>query len=259
MLINSPTLWRHALRLKAGQGHKYDHGLAVIYAAPELTGATRLAAEACARVGVGLVTVLAPKATAAIYQASLPPHIMVRSDLAYQDPRVGARLYGSGGLAVAPDFSGQVPSVLDADALAGLPARLPARLGDSFILTPHEGEFARAFPGIDGAATRNYRALAAARLSGAVVVLKGAQTILAAADGRMVINRHASADLATAGSGDVLAGMITGLLARGLEPLLAAAAAVWMHGEAARRFGPGLVASDLPALLPAVLRDLAGA
>jgi NAD(P)H-hydrate repair Nnr-like enzyme with NAD(P)H-hydrate dehydratase domain len=253
MLVNSPTLWRHALRPKTGQRHKYDYGLAVIYAAPELTGATRLAAEACARVGVGLVTVLAPKATAAIYQASLPPHIMVRSDLAYQDPRVGARLYGSGGLAVAPDFSGQAPSVLDADALAGL----PASLGDAFILTPHEGEFVRAFPGIDGAATRNYRALAAARLSGAVVVLKGAQTILAAADGRMVINRHASADLATAGSGDVLAGMITGLLARGLEPLLAAAAAVWMHGEAARRFGPGLVASDLPALLPAVLRDVA--
>jgi NAD(P)H-hydrate epimerase len=253
MQVNHPALWRQALMLKQGAGHKYDYGQVLIYAAPLLTGATRLAAEACARVGAGLVTVLAQPDVAPILQASLPPHLMVRPQLAWQHAKTSARLYGPGGMATPVDFASSVATVLDADALVGLLPRLSA----SYVLTPHEGEFARAFPALSG--PRPTRALAAARQIGAHVVLKGAQTIIAGPDGRLVINQHDSPHLATAGSGDVLAGMITGLLAQGLEPLLAASAAVWMHGEAARRFGPGLVASDLPGLLPSVLRDLPAA
>ncbi len=251
MQLNSPSLWRAALPVKSEKSHKYSHGHALIYAAPELTGASRLAAESCARVGAGLVTLLAPGSVVASYRASLPAHIIARDDLDWDDARVSAKLYGSGGLCRQPDFQSQLPVVLDADALAVL----PEKLSPNYVLTPHEGEFARAFP--DLTAGREARALAAAQRSGAVVVLKGAQTLIAAPDGRIVINRHAAAHLATAGSGDVLAGMITGLLAQGMPCFEAATAAVWMHGDCALRFGTGLVASDLPGLIPQVLQALA--
>ncbi len=250
MQLNSPSLWKAQLPVKSPVSHKYSHGHALIYAAPALTGATRLAAEACARVGAGLVTVLAPAAVVATYRATLPAHIIARDDLEWQDKRVSAKLYGSGGLACQPDFSSALPVILDADALAVL----PDRLAPNFVLTPHAGEFARAFPDVQGSREEQVR-LAACRCQ-AVVVLKGAQTLIAAPDGRLIINQHAAASLATAGSGDVLAGMITGLMAQGMPSVEAAAAAVWMHGDCALRFGRGLVASDLPGLIPAVLNDL---
>ncbi len=247
---NNPNLWRDSLPRAQTEQHKYMRGHAVIYGAPALTGATRLAAESCARMGAGLVTVLASAKIANIYRETLKPHILVRDDLGWDDDRVTAKLYGSGGMSRAVDYTDTRPTVLDADALNDLPA-----LGGHFILTPHEGEFARIFPDIEG--SREERAEAAAKRSGAIIVLKGPETIIAAPNGDIVLNTHASPALATAGTGDVLAGMITGLLAQGMRPFDAACAAVWMHGEAALKFGVGLVASDLPDMIPEIVQNLA--
>ena len=149
--------------------------------------------------------------------------------------------------------------VLDADALTSFrydSMRLFNALAGKAVMTPHEGEFERLFPGLLKAEGRLAAARRAAATAHAVVLLKGAETVIAHPDGRAILNRHASPFLATAGSGDVLAGLIGGLIAQGMEPFDAASAAAWLHGEAARRVGPGLIAEDLPDLMPRVLQDL---
>ena len=265
---NEPALWEGALRWPQPGDHKYSRGHAVIAGGAEMTGAARLAARAAMRIGAGMVSVLCPPEARAVYAAALTGPLVVAAEDAAEfaaylgDARRTASLVGPGaGLgeatrrtALAALGSGK-PAVLDADALtvfADAPKTLFAAIGAA-ILTPHEGEFARLF---DAAGDKPRRARAAAARSGAVVLLKGADTAIAAPDGRLAINANAPPDLATAGAGDVLAGLALGLLAQGLPPFEAASAAAWIHGEAAAGFGPGLIAEDLPELVPPVLRAL---
>ncbi len=180
----------------------------------------------------------------------LPPHMLVRTDIDKNDPRITAQAYGSGGLSEKPDYQAKIPTVLDADALQDL----PDKLSENYVLTPHQGEFDRAFPALKG--DRQTQAQQAAKQRGCTIVLKGAETIIAASSGRVVINTHASPYLATAGSGDVLAGMITGLLAQNMPVFEACCAAVWIHGDIALSYGAGLVASDLPDRIPETLQNL---
>ncbi len=253
-ITNHPDLWLSQLPLPAADGHKYDRGHVQIIGSLELTGATRLAAESAARIGAGLTTVIGGK-KADVYRASLPAHIMVRDKILKDQRRVTATLVGPGGKPAKGDVIRHRPTqhalILDAGEVAA--RRFP--LDDYCVLTPHDGEFAAAFPVLNEG-SREEKAAAAAAQTGATIVLKGQNTVIAAPDGQIVTNRHDTPWLATAGAGDVLAGMIAGLSAQGMHPFIAACAAVWMHGEAGRRIGPGLVASDLPQVIPGVLVNL---
>ncbi|SDG95684.1 NAD(P)H-hydrate dehydratase [Roseospirillum parvum] len=272
--LNDPALW--TLPRPDPAGHKYSRGHALVVGGGRLTGAGRLAARAARRVGAGLLSVAAPAAVHALY-AGDQPGVMVRPldgpgdlDALLTDSRLNAWLLGPGGGA-GEVLAGRVltvlasgrPVVLDADALtsfAEAPQSLFRAVRGPAVLTPHGGEFARLFPDLDPARLGRLEATrAAARRSGAVVVLKAFDSVVAAPDGRAVINANAVPDLASAGTGDVLAGFVLGLLAQGMAPFEATCAAVWLHGAAGRAVGPGLIAEDLPEALPGVLRHLFGA
>jgi len=278
--VNDPSLWGRAFPRPAAHGHKYDRGHTVVVSGGiATTGAARLAARAALRSGAGLVTIASPREALAV-NAAASLAVMVRpvdgaAELAafLADKRRNVVLLGPGGGAgpdlrkqVAAALSSKASVVLDADALtsftgdaAQLGTFIEARAGRDAILTPHEGEFFRLFNVILEDAKVNSkleRVRLAARFSGAVVVLKGADTVVAAPDGRACIAENAPPTLATAGSGDVLAGLIAGLLAQGMPGFAAASAAVWLHGEAANIFGPGLIAEDLSEALPRVYARL---
>jgi hydroxyethylthiazole kinase-like uncharacterized protein yjeF len=254
---NGPWLWR--LTRPGPEAHKYARGHVVVAAGAGMTGAARLVAAGARRAGAGLVSIAAPDAATASVLRAGDPGVIVTEDgaAALADPRLGVWVIGPG---LAPDASTrallrQVAGagrlvVADAGALRAA-AGDPGAVAGCAILTPHAGEFAALFgaPGSDRLAA--VRAAAAA--TGAVVVLKGADTLIAAPDGRLAINDNAPAWLATGGTGDVLAGIAAALLGQGLMPLEAAAAAVHLHGAAAEIAGPGLLAEDLPARLPAML------
>lgn len=250
MSFNTPELWKDQLPRKHAEGHKYTSGHLVIYGAPELTGATRLAATAAARSGAGLVSVLATRDTTPIYKASLPASILVRDDLSWMDDRVTARVYGPGGMPTGIDFDHNLPTVLDASALDGLPETLSM----NYILTPHEGEFAKLFPEFTG--NKIKKTIQAAQKLNCHIILKGAETVIADPQERYILNTNASPDLATAGTGDVLAGMLGGFLAQGMPMFEAACAATWIHGECAKIFGKGLIADDIPNLIPNVIKAI---
>jgi len=249
MQNNTPDLWLQDFPKPELDGHKYDRGHALIYGAPELTGATRLVAGSCARIGAGMVSVISPE-KGDIYRASLPAHILVRDKMPEDLGKITACLLGPGGLPGDYDAALDVPYVLDAEAIMTLKGRYPAKT----VLTPHEGEFGKAFPEVEG--SREDRALAAALENNAVIVLKGPETLIAGSDGRIAVNKNSSPYLATAGTGDVLAGLITGLIAQGMDPFQASCAGVWIHSQAALQIGPGLVASDIPAEISAQLAKL---
>lgn len=266
---NHPDLW--SLPIPGPDSHKYKRGHALVVGGAAMTGAARLAARAARRVGAGMVTLASPASVAALYAGDQPGLIVhpMDSDTAIialiKQRKISAAVIGPG-LGTASEFKKRIlsllglklPMVLDADALTLFerdPKSLFAAIKGPVLLTPHEGEFRRLFPWSDDrlAAVRQ-----AAKRSGAVVLLKGSDTVIAAPNGLALIN-EAPADLATAGSGDVLAGLACGLLAQGLDPLAAAGAASWLHAEAGRQAGAGLIAEDLVDYLPAILAKRRGA
>ncbi len=277
---NVPELWEDTFPFPQIDGHKYARGHAVVVSGDMVsTGAARLAARAALRAGAGLVTVASPRDALGVNAAALTA-VMVRETETPQqfaelltDKRLNACVIGpaSGVGERARDFvraalSARRGLVLDADALTSfandpeaLFTEIKKQNDPQVILTPHTGEFRRLFSEFLTShphASKLEQARLAAVQSGAVVLLKGADTVIAAPDGRAAITANAPPWLATAGSGDVLAGIIGGMLAQGVPAFEAACIAAWMHGEAGHEFGPGLIAEDLPDVLPAVLRNL---
>lgn len=294
-LRNGPAVWGALFPSLQAASHKYTRGHALVLSGPATaTGAARLAAEAALRCGAGLVTMGASGGALAVLAAHVTS-IMITEigspralSTALSDTRRNAILIGPGA-GVGTDtaelvlaaLASPAAATLDADALTsfapgeaaptsgfGFTARhvatdgfTPQRLFEAIrardravVLTPHEGEFRRLFGDLPG--SKLERARTAAATFGATVVLKGADTVIAGPDGRAAINDNAPAWLATAGSGDVLAGIVTGLIAQGMPGFEASCAAVWLHGRAARERGPGLMSQDLPGLIPAALADL---
>jgi NAD(P)H-hydrate epimerase len=294
---NEPTIWRAVFPTPSLAGHKYSRGHGLVLSGPAAaTGACRLAAIAALRSGAGLVTVGASGGALAVNAAHLTAVMLTEVSGARQladvlaDTRKNVVLLGPG-LGVGPDAATLVLTalasaaavVLDADALTSFAPGQAAEGGGVFgftarpegtsdatpetlfysinnrqagvVLTPHEGEFKRLFGDIAG--DKVVRAQAAALRAGAVVILKGADTVIAAPGGQVAINDNAPPWLATAGSGDVLAGIVTGFLAQGMPPWEAACAAVWLHGAAGHQAGRGLIAEDLPAALSNVLKTYA--
>jgi NAD(P)H-hydrate epimerase len=276
---NTPALWGAAYRWPEVSAHKYARGHCVAVSGPaHATGAARLAARGALRIGAGLVSVAAEGDAVAANAAHLTT-IMIKpfagadglTEL-LSDKRLNAMVIGPGlgvgqetrALAAAALESG-ASLVLDADALTSFrddPGALFGRIRHPVVMTPHEGEFERIFPGLLGAAANRIEAArTAAARAGAVILLKGSDTVIAAPSrngepGRAAINANAPPTLATAGAGDVLAGFIGGLMAQGMPPFEAACAGAWLHGDAASRFGPGLIAEDLPEILPESLSGL---
>jgi NAD(P)H-hydrate epimerase len=271
---NSPHLW--ILPRRSPEGHKYSAGHAVVVSGgPWNTGAARLAAQAAQRAGAGLVTVASPSAALAVNAAHLTSIMLAEIDSAMaleaflQDRRRNMVLLGpgmgrgSGARAkVRAALAAGPAAVLDADALTSFDDA-PKELFDAIsefperpvVLTPHEGEFSRLFGSLkQQAGSKVAHARLAAQASGAYIIYKGADTVIAAPDGRAIINSNAPPRLATAGSGDVLAGIVGGLLAQEMQPLGAATAAVFIQGECANRLGEGLIAEDLIGAIPEVLR-----
>jgi len=266
---NDPSVWIENLPRPQNGGNKYSRGHALISGGYPMTGAARMAARAAARAGAGLTTIAVSSLALPVYAAALTS-IMVQPlavpedfECLLDDAHYKAFLIGPGA-GTGEETRSRVlamletgrPTVLDADALttfADDPTTLFQAITGPCVLTPHDGEFHRLF---DPSGDKLTRTRIAAHRSGAIIILKGSDTVITAPDGRSVINSNAPPTLATAGAGDVLSGIVLGLLAQGMEPFLAASAAVWLHGAAATEFGPGLIAEDLPDLLPVVFRRL---
>ena len=270
--VNAPAAWLHALPRPGALDHKYSRGHALVIGSSDMPGAGRLASLAARRIGAGMLSVAAPAATLPLYMADQPGIIARPASRPedyveiLMDRRITGVLVGSG---LVPDAAAREavltalaagrPTVVDGGGLtafADRPADLFTLGRSDVVLTPHEGEFARLFPDLGPDKDRLTRVRLAAARSRSVVVLKGADTVLAAPDGQVIINPAASPYLATAGSGDVLAGLILGLLAQGMPAPQAAAAGIWCHAQAGLNLGAGLIAEDLAGQIPGLLRTL---
>ncbi len=270
MTVDALPDWRDALPWPAPDAHKHARGrLGVVSGRATQTGAARLAARGGLRIGAGLVRILCPPDAAAVIAPAIEAIMLTpfgsfealfeaaeSLDAVVIGPAAGVNETTQANLRTLAETGAVL--VIDADGLTAFesrPAELFELLDRDDVLTPHTGEFERLFPGLLEAG-REAAAREAAARAGAVVVLKGPGTVIAAPDGRLAVNDNGTPWLATAGTGDVLAGMIGGLAAQRMDSFEAARAAAWMHAEAARAFGPGLIAEDLPEGLPAVLANL---
>jgi ADP-dependent NAD(P)H-hydrate dehydratase / NAD(P)H-hydrate epimerase len=277
IFANSPALWLGSLPKPGLASHKYDRGHTLVASGGATrTGAARLAAQAALRIGSGLVTVASPPEALGVNAAQLTAVMLRGCDgpeglhAILKDERFNALVLGPA-LGVHAGTRAMVAVavhalrrlVLDADALTSFEG-LASELHQAFrhsptVLTPHDGEFRRLFgghPDILDPPSKIEKARRAAAYLGAVVVLKGPDTVIAAPDGRAAINENGTPYLATAGSGDTLCGIVAGLMAQGAPAFEAACAGVWIHAAAGASFGPGLIAEDLAGLLPGVLREL---
>jgi len=270
---NVPALWLARFPFPERDANKYSRGSALIYGGALMTGAARLAARAAQRMGAGLVTLATRHDAVPIYASALESVIVKKADDIktwrdlLNDPKLKAILIGPGlGIGalqselVLTALDTRKPCVLDADGLTNFssnPELLFAKLHSACVLTPHEGEFGRLFgKRINGSAEKVTRAAKASEIAQCVVLLKGADTIIVAPDGEAILNNNAPPYLATAGAGDVLAGMILGLIVQGMSGFIAAAAGAWISGRIATSFGPGLIAEDLVAGIPKILKSL---
>ena len=265
--VNRPELWQPYVQESSLEDHKYKRGHVLIRGGIEMTGAARLASHAARRIGAGMVTISCAPEVRQIYALSTPGVLTVEEtdfgDLLVNKPKSAVLLGPGNGVnqatkqAVVTTLSSRTPCVLDADALTVFednPDELFDLIVGPCILTPHEGEFSRLF---NHQGDKISRSQAAAQQSGAVVLLKGADTVIVASEGSpIMIQDNAPPYLATAGTGDVLAGILVGLLGQGFDPFIAACIGSWLHGEAANRIGFGLIAEDLPDIIPTIYSSL---
>ncbi|WP_165186819.1 NAD(P)H-hydrate dehydratase [Caulobacter soli] len=269
---NEPGLWAQRFPWPAVDAHKHARGrMMAVSGEAWSTGAARLAARGALRIGAGVVTLLSPPNALAINAAHLEAVMLapfesefdLQTRAASADAVVIGPAAGVGEATMRHVFAlarNGAALVVDADALTSFaedPAALFSALDRDDVLTPHPGEFERIFPSLLTASPERITAAReAARRAGAVVLLKGSDTVVAAPDGRAAVSLNGAPWLATAGSGDVLAGFIAGLIAQGMESFEAACAGAWIHAEAGAAHGPGLIAEDLPDLVPPILGAL---
>ncbi|MBL8676035.1 MAG: NAD(P)H-hydrate dehydratase [Alphaproteobacteria bacterium] len=272
IFLNAPSLWVNSLKEPQPTDHKYSRGSCLIVGTGSMPGAVRLASLAARRIGAGLVRLMCKMEEYPTFAAIAWGDIVTPLGSAQEfldwilDGHFHSLLWGTGALPQESTrqqaillLESKKPCVLDGGALSsfeGHTLELTGHLHENAILTPHEGEFQRLFPHLAFLKNKVEKAHKAAVEVGSIIVLKGYDTIIASPKGEIIINSNAPATLSTAGTGDVLAGLMAGLLAQAIDPFQAAAAAVWIHGEAANRIGLGLIAEDLLGEIPRILQFL---